>query len=150
MRRENLTPRHHWAVVAAGVALASCTTTPASQPRIETLTLASKDAQLAATLHLPSGNGPFPAAVLMHGSGRITGAQMAQQRRTAAFDGFRGPLVRQARRGRIHGEIHQHRSGQQRTDVRPACRGRACGCRGLIPRRDIDGKRIGLFGEPGG
>jgi uncharacterized protein len=51
---------------------------PASEPRTEQLTLNARDATLAATLHIPGGRrGRVPAVVLVHGSGRVTAAQMA-------------------------------------------------------------------------
>ena len=144
---KTVTPRNQWVVVVACVAVASCTTTPASQPRIETLTLASKDAQLAATLHLPAGNGPFPAAVLMHGSGRITGAQMA------ANNG--GPLLSMGFAVLAYDKRGVGGSTGEYTSIGPANSERMfdllaadalAGVEALSQRRDIDEKRIGLFG----
>jgi len=62
------------------VTMASCQTPdarPLDQPaRTIELTFPSRDATLAATLHLPAGHPPFPAIVLAHGSGRITRDQL--------------------------------------------------------------------------
>ena len=45
---------------------------------MEKLTLASKDARLAATLHLPAAAKRVPAVVLVHGSGRLTADAVAR------------------------------------------------------------------------
>jgi dipeptidyl aminopeptidase/acylaminoacyl peptidase len=46
------------------------------RPSTESLTLTSKDARLAATFHVPGADGPVPGIVLVHGSGRLTAADM--------------------------------------------------------------------------
>ena len=65
-----------WMLVAVSACQAPAAR-PADQPaRTIDLTIASRDATLAGTLHLPAGRPPFPAIVLAHGSGRITRDQL--------------------------------------------------------------------------
>jgi dipeptidyl aminopeptidase/acylaminoacyl peptidase len=67
--------------VTLGFCALTVACTAASQtrePSIERLTIASQDATLAATLHLPRGARPVPAVVLVHGSGRMTGDDVAR------------------------------------------------------------------------
>jgi uncharacterized protein len=57
----------------------ACSAAPAArEARVEKLTLVSKDARLAATLHLPAATKRLPAVVLVHGSGRLTADAMAR------------------------------------------------------------------------
>src|SRR5580765_7985493 len=56
------------------------TTVSCAQPRpaqTEMLRVPSKDAVLAVDLRLPEGTPPFPAVVLVHGSGRVTRDQLS-------------------------------------------------------------------------
>ena len=45
---------------------------PGLPPRVETVTFASGVTPMSGVLHVPSGQGPFPAVVIIHGSGRQT------------------------------------------------------------------------------
>lgn len=59
-----------WLVSAPATALSDGPT--ANDVTTRELTFANGDVQLAGTLYLPAGDGPFPAAVIMHGSGPDT------------------------------------------------------------------------------
>ena len=59
--------------------LVACGAAPAArEARVEKLSLASTNAQLAATLHLPAATTRVPAVVLVHGSGRLTADAVAR------------------------------------------------------------------------
>jgi dienelactone hydrolase len=69
------------ASVVLGIVVTSvaCSAAPAArEAREEKLSLVSKDARLAATLHLPAAAKRLPAIVLVHGSGRLTGDAVAR------------------------------------------------------------------------
>ena len=52
------------------------------------ITTLSGDATLAAALSLPSGDGPFPAVVFVHGSGRVTRQDLEANSETLQSIGF--------------------------------------------------------------
>jgi hypothetical protein len=56
----------------AWLSLNPATTQSANDFTTRELTVTNGDVQLAGTLYLPGGAGPFPAAVIMHGSGPDT------------------------------------------------------------------------------
>jgi hypothetical protein len=58
------------ALVGAGVAPQTCLASPA--PATEAVRWKNGDVELVGTLYLPKGEGPFPAAVFLHGSGTLT------------------------------------------------------------------------------
>ncbi len=133
-----------WVVVAAS---AACTTIPASEPRIETLTLASTGAQLAATLHLPAGTGPFPAAVLVHGSGRISGDQMASGHGYPLLS--RGIAVLAYDKRGVGGSTGEYTGigpGNSEKMFDLLASDALAAVEALANRRDIDAGRIGIFG----
>jgi dipeptidyl aminopeptidase/acylaminoacyl peptidase len=65
------------ALVPAMAAIIACATPGEGEQRIETLSLVSRDARLAATLYLPAGRRPVPGVVLVHGSGPMTAERIA-------------------------------------------------------------------------
>jgi hypothetical protein len=104
------------------------------------------DVRLAFTLDLPPGKGPFPAIVMGHGSGRVSRDQLGWASRHFTELGF--AVLRFDKRG--VGEstgtfvfVGTRDSPwvfpQLASDV-------AAGVRFLRTRREIDAKRIGLFG----
>ena len=136
-----------WCAALAVAASAACTTIPASEPRIETLTLASNGAQLAATLHLPQGTGPFPAAVLVHGSGRISGAQMASNHAYPLLS--MGIAVLAYDKRGVGGSTGEYTgigaaNSQRMFDLLAA--DALAGVEALAAHGDIDPKRIGIVG----
>jgi uncharacterized protein len=136
-----------WCGVLVVVASAACTTIPASEPRIETLTLASKGAQLAATLHLPEGTGPFPVAVLVHGSGRITGGQMASSHGYRLLSMGMAVLAYDKRGvGGSSGEYTGIGPGNSERMFDLLAADALAGVDALSRRSGIDPKRIGIVG----
>jgi pimeloyl-ACP methyl ester carboxylesterase len=131
--------------VALALVLAACTfiAAPAPLPAF----IQSGDARLAFTLDLPAGQGPFPAVVLGHGSGRITRDQLTWASSRLTRLGF--AVLRFDKRG--VGEstgtfvfVGTRDSPwvfpQLASDV-------AAGVRFLRTRPEIDPRRIGLLGS---
>src|SRR5689334_21257296 len=63
-------------IIIASAAFIACTAAPA-EPSIEGTFVASDGARIAYTIDFPTGKGPFPAVVLVHGSGRVTRGDLA-------------------------------------------------------------------------
>ena len=57
-------------------------------PRYDDVIFASGDTPLAGTLHLPEGPGPFPAVVVVHGSGRRTAEELRWMGEAWSHAGF--------------------------------------------------------------
>ena len=128
-------------------AMAACTTVPALEPRTETLTLTSKGAQLAAILSLPTGSGPFPAAVLVHGSGRITGDRMLSSNGYPLLSMGIAVLAYDKRGvGGSSGEYTSIGPGNSEKMFDLLAADALAGVEALAKRADIDSKRIGIFG----
>jgi dipeptidyl aminopeptidase/acylaminoacyl peptidase len=121
---------------------------PPPEVRPVELTLPSGDARLAATLVLPEGRRqPYPAVVLVHGSGRMT-----------AQDLLRGSGARLTRLGLAvlaYDKRGVGRSTGEYASIGPANSTRMfellaadalAGIAALKTRRDIDRKRIGVLG----
>ena len=145
---DRASPRlRRWCGLLVLAASGACTAVPASQRSSETLTLASKDAQLAATLHLPAGTGPFPAAVLVHGSGRMTGDQMASSNGYALLSMGVAVLAYDKRGvGGSTGEYTGIGPGNSTKMFDLLAADALAGVDALAGRREIDPSRIGLFG----
>ena len=134
-------------IAALVLASTACAAVPASEPRTEALTLKSRDAQLAATLHLPQGRGPSPAAVLVHGSGRRSGAEMAANLGYPLLS--RGVAVLAYDKRGVGGSTGEY------TSIGPANSERMfdllaadalAGVEALATRPEIDTTRIGIVG----
>ena len=132
---------------ALAILAGACTTTPAAQPREFELTLSSKDAQLAARLHLPPGTGPFPAAVLVHGSGRMTATQMLSNNGRALLAMGMAVLAYDKRGvGGSTGEYTSIGPGNSERMFDLLAADALAGIEALSGRADIDKSRVGLFG----
>ena len=129
--------------LVAAIGCAAGTTGPTPMPRF----FENAGARLAFTLDLPEGNGPFPAVVFGHGSGRVTRDQLLWASRRFTALGF--AVLRFDKRG--VGEstgtfvfVGTNDSPQ----VFPQLAGDvAAGVRFLRTRPEIDARRIGLFGN---
>jgi pimeloyl-ACP methyl ester carboxylesterase len=123
------------------------------RPPDDPLTLESRGARLAATVRLPgagvakAARPPFPGAVLVHGSGRITGGELLESagRRLVAM-GF--AVLAYDKRG-VGGSTGEY------TSIGPANSDRMfglladdalAGIAALKSRRDIDASRVGFVG----
>jgi dipeptidyl aminopeptidase/acylaminoacyl peptidase len=120
-----------------------------AQPRpaqTETLRVPSKDAVLAADLRLPEGTPPFPAVVLVHGSGRVTRDQLSFLGRRFLDRGI--AVVAYDKRG-VGGSTGEYSGvGPKNSDrMFDLLSGDAIACAEAIRnRKDIDAKRVGLAG----
>src|SRR4051812_17285509 len=103
-------------------------------------------ARLAFTLDLPPGNGPFPAVVMGHGSGRTTRGQLAWA--AARFTRLGFAVLRFDKRGVGESTGTYVFVGTKDSPwVFPQLAGDvAAGGRFLRPRPENDGRRVGLFG----
>jgi pimeloyl-ACP methyl ester carboxylesterase len=131
---------------------AGCGGGPASPARAQQsppmpATFTSGDAQLAFTLDLPSGAGPFPAIVAGHGSGRVTRDQLTWLSSRFTQLGF--AVLRFDKRG-----VGQSTGTfvfvgtNDSPEVFPILAGDiAAGVRFLRTRPEIDPRRIGLAGN---
>jgi fermentation-respiration switch protein FrsA (DUF1100 family) len=94
----------------------------------------------AAWLTLPSGPGPHPAAVLVHGLGATHDMMLAQYEQHFAAGGIATPAFDYRNTGASDGQPRQHISTrEQRRDVVAALEH-------LKSRPEVDGRRIGLWG----
>jgi hypothetical protein len=124
----------------------------ASAPASEDLVLASRGARLAATLRLPEGRRPpYPAVVLVHGSGRLTAQNV--------LAGFGDRLTRLGLAVLAYDKRGVGGSTGEYSMISPANSERMfellaadalAGVAFLKARRDIDPRRIGLFGNSQG
>ena len=139
--------RRWWCAVLVAFATVACAVAPASERQVEALTLASTDAQLAATLHRPPGHGPFPAVVLIHGSGRMTAADMAARNAHQLLAMGLAVLAYDKRGvGGSTGEYTGIGPGNSERMFDLLASDALAGVEALAKRPDIDAKRIGLFG----
>lgn len=134
------------AVLLCGAVLLACDR-PAPQASSEALWLESRDARLSATLHLPPRQGPHPAVVLVHGSGRLTGGDVAG----AAL----APLRRMGFAVLAYDKRGVGRSTGVYSGIGPAnstemfdllASDALAAVHALRARRDIDPRRVGLLG----
>lgn len=134
-------------IALLSVVAAACTVTPASAPQVETLTLTSKDARLAARIHRPARSGRVPAVVLVHGSGRITADQMATYNGTRLLDVGVAVLAYDKRGvGQSTGEYTSIGPGNSERMFDLLAEDALAGVEALAQRNDIDHSRIGIFG----
>ncbi len=119
---------------------------PASIPREEPVSFRNGDVQLAGTVVLPDGKGPFPAIVLTHGG--------SPEVRADAL--YHGEAVLYARAG-VAALIYDKRSlGESKggdwtiTSLEDFAEDALAGLRALKARPDIDPKRIGVGGHSQG
>ena len=119
----------------------------AAQPSPMPATFTSGDAQLAFTLDLPPGNGPFPAIVAGHGSGKIARDQLFWLSSRFTQLGF--AVLRFDKRG--VGEstgTFVFVGTKDSPEVFPILAGDiAAGVRFLRTRPEIDPRKIGLAGN---
>jgi len=132
------------AFILAALGLTAC-----AQPqtaRTETLRVTSKDAVLAADLRLPEGTPPFPAVVLVHGSGRVTRSELSLMAREFLDRGI--AVVAYDKRG-VGGSTGQYSGvGPKNSDMMfDLLSADAIACAEAIRnRKDIDPRRLGLAG----
>ena len=105
----------------------------------------SVGARLSYRLDLPTRHGKVPAVVIGHGSGRATKDACRYLASGFLVARLRHPLLRQARRWRIHRRVLVGWSAKQRPDVRRARRGHGRG-RPLPP---IARRHRRIAGRPG-
>jgi dipeptidyl aminopeptidase/acylaminoacyl peptidase len=140
--------RRRLALLGIGAALAAACSGAASghPPSIQSLTLSSKDARLAATLHLPGADRRIPGVVLVHGSGRQTAADMHGNAQRLASMGLAVLAYDKRGVGESTGEY---------TSIGPANSDRMfdllasdaiAGVEALARRAEVDPARIGLVG----
>jgi pimeloyl-ACP methyl ester carboxylesterase len=94
----------------------------------------------AAWLTLPTGAGPHPAVVLVHGLGATHDMMLAQYEQHFAASGIATLAFDYRNTGASDGQPRQHISG------RSQCRDVAAAIVHLAGHREIDGARIGLWG----
>jgi dipeptidyl aminopeptidase/acylaminoacyl peptidase len=137
------------AVVALAVAFAACTV-PAqtAQPvgPVE-LSIASRDATLAATLRFPStGRAPFPAIVLAHGSGLITRDQVRPMADRLLEMGLAVLTYDKRGVGQSTGTYVNVGTARSIEVFGVLADDALAGVAALKARKDIDARRIGLGG----
>src|SRR3954468_20154613 len=102
--------------------------------------LAPGGPRCAAGLPLPSGQGPHPAVVLVHGFGATREMMLAQYEQHFAAAGIATVAFDYRNTGASDGSPRQHISlRRQREDVKSALRF-------VATRSDIDAGRLGLWG----
>lgn len=117
-------------------------------PVSDELTLESRDARLAAIVTLPEGHrSPHPGIVLVHGSGRVTAREMLARSgdRLAAMSFV---VLAYDKRG-VGGSTGEYTSIGPANSVRMfdlLATDALAGVAALKARKDVDPKRIGLFG----
>src|SRR5258706_1743783 len=132
------------AFILAALGLTAC-----AQPqmaRTETLRVTSKDAVLAADVRLLEGTPPFPAVVLVHGSGRVTRSELSLMAREFLDRGI--AVVAYDKRG-VGGSTGQYSGvGPKNSDMMfDLLSADAIACAEAIRnRKDIDPRRLGLAG----
>jgi dienelactone hydrolase len=135
-------------VAAAAIAIVIASREPAPAGGDEALTLSSRDATLAATLVLPeTGRRPWPAVVMVHGSGRMTAADMigGVGRRLLSM----GVAVLAYDKRGVGGSTGEYTGIGPANSVRMfdlLASDALAGVQALAGRRDIDATRIGLVG----
>jgi dienelactone hydrolase len=135
------------AAIVGVLALACCACDRAGASD-NTLTLESRGARLAATVWLPeTGRAPYPGAVLVHGSGRLTATDLLQSagRRLASM-GF--AVLAYDKRG-VGGSTGEYASigpanSERMFDLLAA--DALAGIAALRARRDVDPDRVGFVG----
>jgi hypothetical protein len=111
------------------------------------LTLQSREARLAAVVQLPpAGRPPYPAVVLVHGSGRLTADSMA--RPAQRLNGLGLAVLTYDKRGvgRSTGEYSSIGPGNSVRMFDVLAADALAGVEALAARGDIDPRRIGLVG----
>ena len=129
-------------VLTAALLALACARQPTPLPH----DFASGDVRLAFTLDLPAGQGPFPAVVMGHGSGRVTRDQLTWASRHFTELGY--AVLRFDKRGIGESTGTFVFVGTKDSPwVFPQLAGDvAAGVRFLRTRPEIDARRIGLFG----
>src|SRR5436190_22982984 len=133
-------------IVSAAMFLATAACAQPRPDQTETLRVPSKDAALAADLRLPEGTPPFPAVVLVHGSGRVTRDQLSFLSRRFLDRGI--AVVAYDKRG-VGGSTGEYSGVGPKNSVAmfDLLSGDAIACAEAIRgRKDIDARRIGLAG----
>jgi dipeptidyl aminopeptidase/acylaminoacyl peptidase len=133
-------------IVSAAMFLATAACAQPRPAQTETLRVSSKDAVLAADLQFPAGTPPFPAVVLVHGSGRMTRGQLSYMSREFLEHGI--AVVAYDKRG-VGGSTGEYSGVGPKNSVAmfDLLSGDSIACAEAIRnRKDIDGRRIGLAG----
>lgn len=137
-------------VIVVAVAATACQAPAALQAeqaaRTVELTIPSRDATLAATLHLPAGRPPFPAIVLAHGSGRITRDQLRFTFDRFVAMGIAALAYDKRGVGQSTGTYVNVGTAQSVEVFDLLADDALAGVAALKTRPDIDAKRIGLGG----
>jgi dienelactone hydrolase len=107
----------------------------------------NEGAKLAATIAFPSGKGPFPGVVLVHGSGRTTRDQMRRQRDHLLATGL--AVLSYDKRGVGESTGEYDNVGVRTSPERMPLLGRdALAClRALRDERRVDAARLGFLGS---
>jgi len=111
------------------------------------LSISARDARLAATVQLPAtGRAPFPAAVLVHGSGQVTRAHMASIANRLLEMGVAVLAYDKRGVGQSTGRYSNVGPANSVAMFGILAHDALAGVAALKARRDIDATRIGLAG----
>lgn len=105
----------------------------------ESISFSDGAIKLAGTLYLPDGPGPYPSAVMVHGSGPESRAEYAYYAKLLARHGIAGLAYDKRGVGASTGKLYG-------TDYRGYASDAAAGVRALRQRPDMDSARVGLVG----
>lgn len=143
----------HWVLLAAflGAIFSACSgasTQPArAEASEETLRIPSGGIELAATLCLPAGQPPFPAAVAVHGSGLTWGKDMQFYCNALTPRGVAVLLYDKRGVGNSGGEYRSVGVQNSVTQLGELSDDAVAAVDFLRKRADIDPKRVGLIGH---
>ena len=123
----------------------SAGTTETDAPRAVDVTFESEGATLAGTLWLPVGDGPHPAMVYVHGSGRQT--RRSATGVAAHFNALGVAVLGYDKRGvGASGGVYEGRDNASEENLTLLARDAGAGITFLRARADIDGAQVGLWG----
>lgn len=134
------------AALAVGLVCWSVYARQAPPPSERNITIPTEGANLAATVSYPPGRGPFPAVVLVHGSGRMTRDQLRRERDHLVSKGLVVLVYDKRGVGESTGDYDN--VGVRTSPERMPLLGRdALAClRALRAQARVDASRLGFFG----